>query len=44
MSPEKYELNEDTSASMMDSDKVNSLNSTLRKTGQKSSCPPEKNS
>lgn len=34
-------LYEDTSASMMDSDAVNSLNSTARKTGPKSSCAPK---
>ena len=34
-------LYEDTSASMMDSDTVNSLNSTARKTGPKSSCAPK---
>ena len=38
---EDSELYEDTSASMMDSDAVNSLNSTARKTGPKSSCAPK---
>ena len=37
---EDSELYEDTSASMMDSDAVNSLNSTARKTGPKSNCAP----
>jgi hypothetical protein len=38
---DRSELCEDASASMMDSDIVNSLNSTVRKTRPKSSCPPK---